>query len=257
MTTESTGRGDPDRTLTLLWRHQLGEPSRTRGPRQKASVDEVVAAAITIADEEDLDAVSMRRVAERLGLGVMSLYTYVPGKSELVDLMVDSVAGEMPLPEHGGTVRERLERVARAQWADYRRHPWLLFVDTSRPPLGPHVSDRYEWQLRAVEGLGLGDIEMDQVVTLVAGFVAGPARAATDSARLQESSGVTDAEWWEANAPVLERVMDGSRYPISGRVGAAAGEAYNAAGSPLLAFEFGLARVLDGVESFIRSRAAE
>lgn len=255
MTTETRGRGGPDRTLTLLWRHQLGEPAPTRGPRQKVTVDEIVDSAVALADEDDLEAVSMRRVAGRLGLGVMSLYTYVPGKSELVDLMVDSVAGERPLPDHDGTVRERLERIARIQWEEYRRHPWLLQVDTSRPPLGPNVSDRYEWQLRAVEGIGLGDIEMDQVVTLVAGFVAGPARAAFDSSRFQDSSGTTDQEWWEANAPVLERVMDGSRYPLSGRVGAAAGEAYNAAGNPG-AFDFGLARVLDGVESFIRSRTA-
>ncbi|WP_026851434.1 TetR/AcrR family transcriptional regulator [Glaciibacter superstes] len=255
MVTESTGRGDADRSLMLLWRHHLDEPQSTRGPKQKTSVDEVVSVAIALADEEGLEALSMRRVAERLGLGVMSLYTYVPGKAELVDLMVDTTAGEQELPEHPGDVRSRLEYIARLQWELYRAHPWLLQIDTSRPPLGPHVSDRYEWQLRAVEGIGLDDIEMDQVVTLVSGFVAGPARAAADAERMRNDSGVTDAEWWEANAPVLERVMDGSRYPVSGRVGAAAGEAYEAPANPDLAFEFGLARVLDGVELLIASRA--
>jgi len=254
MSTESTGRGDPDRTLALLWRHELGEKQGTRGPKQKTSVDEVVDAAVALADEDGLDAVSMRRVADRLGLGAMSIYTYVPGKSELIDLMVDAAVGEQELPEHAGGVRERLERVARLDWDAYRRHPWLLQVDTSRPPLGPHISDRYEWQLRAVEGIGLGDIEMDQVVTLIAGFVAGPARAAVNAERMRQTSGTTDLEWWELNAPLLDKVMDPRRYPVSGRVGTAAGEAYNAPANPDLAFEFGLARVIDGIELLIRSR---
>ena len=54
MSTESTGRGEPDRTLRLLWRHRLGDPVGSRGPKQRSSVDEVVDAAIEIADEEVL-----------------------------------------------------------------------------------------------------------------------------------------------------------------------------------------------------------
>jgi len=62
---------------------------------------------------------------------------------------------------------------------------------------------------------------------------------------------MNDAEWWEVNAPLLEKVMDGSAYPLAGRVGQAAGEAYNAASDPELAFEFGLARVIDGILAFV------
>lgn len=253
MSTESTGRGEPDRTLRLLWRDRLGEPVGTRGPKQRASVDAVVDAAIEIADEEGIGALSMRRIADRLGLKPMSVYTYVPGKAELIDLMVDRVAGEQPLPDLAGSLRARLEQVARLTWNEYLRHPWLLAIDTSRPPLGPNVSDRWEWSLRAIEGLGLSDIDMDQVITLVTGFVSGPARAYTDAERLHRSTTETDEEWWERNAPILEQIMDPERYPVSGRVGAAAGEEYGSAADPERAFEFGLARVIDGIEAYVRT----
>lgn len=251
MPSESTGRGAPDRTLALLWRAHLEAPAPTRGPKQRSSVDEVVAAAIALADEEGLAGVSMRRIAERLGMKPMSVYTYVPGKAELIDLMVDQVSAELPLPAHDGDLRARLERIARRQWEEYRRHPWLLDIDTSRPPLGPHVSDHWEWCLRAIDGFGLSDLDMDQTIALVTGYVASPARAYADAERLRREATDSDLEWWESNAPILEQVMDASRFPVSGRVGQATGEAYQAASDPLRNFEFGLARVLDGIEAHV------
>ena len=253
MSTESTGRGEPDRTLRLLWRHRLGDPVGSRGPKQRSSVDEVVDAAIEIADEEGIESLSMRRIADRLGMKPMSVYTYVPGKAELIDLMVDRSAGEQPLPAPAGSLRERLEQIARLTWNEFLRHPWLLSIDTSRPPLGPNVSDRWEWSLRMIEGLGLSDLDMDQVVTLVTGFVTGPARAYVDAERLHRTVTETDEEWWERNAPILEQIMEPERYPVSGRVGQAAGEEYGAPADPQRAFEFGLARVIDGIEAYVKS----
>jgi AcrR family transcriptional regulator len=249
---ESTGAGDPDKTLALLWRAQLGERRGGRGPKQRVTVDEIVDAAVALADAEGLEAVSMRNVAERLGIAPMSLYTYVDTKSSLIDLMMDRVLAEVPRDPHGDAPwRERLERIAADLLSHYARHPWVLQVDMSRPPLGPGITDLYEHQLSAVEGIGLTDLQMDAVVTLVGGFVASTARAAHDASRTRDSSGQTDVEWWEANAPVLDRVMDGSRYPLSGRVGAAAGEEYQSASSPDYGFAFGLATILDGVERLL------
>lgn len=242
---------DIDRTLGLLWRRTLGTPQGTRGPKQRVSVDEVIRAAITVADEEGLPAFSMRKVADRLGLKLMSIYTYVPGRSELIGLMVDEVAGERELPEHQGSLRERMTGVARQMWDEFHRHPWLLQVENSRPWLGPNVSDRYEWQLAAIEGAGFTDIEMDQVVTLLSGFTAAAARASVDARRTAAQSGMSDAEWWAINAPVLERVMPGAAYPISGRVGLAAGQEYNAVSDPERSFRFGLDRILDGLAGLL------
>jgi AcrR family transcriptional regulator len=242
---------DVDRTLTLLWRRTLGTPQGSRGPKQRVSVDEVVRAAIEVADSEGLPAFSMRKVADRLGLKLMSIYTYVPGKDELIGLMVDEVMGEQPLPPHTGTLRERMATIARQLWDEYHRHPWLLQVENTRPWIGPNGSDRYEWQLAAIEGAGFTDLEMDQVVTLLSGFASAAARASIDTRRTAERSGMTDAEWWNINAPILERVMPMGAYPISGRVGQVAGEEYNAVSDPRRSFEFGLDRILDGLEQLL------
>ncbi|MFC7529743.1 TetR/AcrR family transcriptional regulator [Actinoplanes sp. GCM10030250] len=245
---------DVDRTLQLLWRRTLGTPQGTRGPKQRVSVDEVIRAAIAVADEEGLPAFSMRKVADRLGLKLMSIYTYVPGRSELIGLMVDEVAGEQDMSPHEGGVRQRLTRVAGQLWDEFHRHPWLLQVENSRPWIGPNGSDRYEWQLAAIEGAGLPDVEMDQVVTLISDFTAGAARTSIKTRRTAEESGMSDAEWWAINAPVLERVMPAEAYPISGRVGTAASVEYNALGDPQRSFRFGLDRLLDGIDVLMRDR---
>jgi AcrR family transcriptional regulator len=243
---------DVDRTLMLLWRRTLGTPQGSRGPKQRVSVDEVVRAAVEVADAEGLPAFSMRKVADRLGLKLMSIYTYVPGRSELIGLMVDEVYGEQNLRPHTGPLRDRMAAIARQLWDEYHRHPWLLQVDNARPWIGPNGSDRYEWQLAAIDGAGFTDLEMDQVVTLLSGFAAGSARASIDARRTAEQSGISDAEWWETNAPVLERVMPSDAYPISGRVGTVAGQEYNAVSDPARSFTFGLDRILDGLEALLK-----
>lgn len=255
--TEYTGRGDPARTMALLWGLRK---KPTRGPKQGLSVEEIVRAGIAAADEEGLAALSMRRVAERLGVTAMSLYTYVPGKAELIDVMLDTVVGET-VEAHGdgndagGVWRENLESVARGNWDLYHRHPWMLQVSaTSRPPLGPNAVAKYDQELRAVDGVGLSEVEMDSVVSLLAGYVQGAARASVEASQAEQRTGITDDEWWSANAPLLEKVFDPDRYPTAARVGPVAGAAYEAAYDPDFAFEFGLQRVLDGVEALVRAR---
>ncbi|HSK97370.1 MAG TPA: TetR/AcrR family transcriptional regulator C-terminal domain-containing protein, partial [Euzebyales bacterium] len=212
---------------------------------------------IEIADAEGLAALSMRRVAERLGVGTMSLYTHVPGKAELIDVMLDTVFGETTPPDDvAGGWRARLELVARHNWEMYQRHPWMLHVATSRPPLGPNAMAKYEYELRAIDGIGLDDVEMDAVVTLLGGHVEGVARRALDASLAEEHTGMTEEQWWQAHAPLLSRIVDFRRFPTASRVGTAAGETHGAAFSPEHAFEFGLQRVLDGIEALVRSRSA-
>ena len=244
--------GDPARSLAVLWRTQ--ERASRKG-KPDLSVDRIARVAIELADAGGIGGLSMRRVADELGVGTMSLYTYVPGKSELLDVMIDTVAGETARPDDvPGGWRGRLTQVARENWALLNRHPWLLQVGKTRPPLGPMVMDKYEYELGSIEGIGLTDIEMDSVLTLVLGHAEISARRAVDAARTVEQSGLTDEQWWSASAPLLEQLVDGSRYPIAGRVGTAAGEAYNAASDPRHEFEFGLERVLDGVLALLDAR---
>jgi AcrR family transcriptional regulator len=256
--TEYSGGGDPKRSIELLWGLAPGNAEQPRrGPKPRLSAARVAAAAIELADTEGLAALSMRRVAERLEMTAMSLYTYVPGKAELVDLMLDTVYGEVT--DDGGDSgpwRARLERVARDNWALYRRHPWLLQVATSRPTLGPNLIAKYDRELRAVEGVGLTDIEMDLVVSLVADYVHGAVRGAIAADEVAKHSGISDAEWWERNGPLLATVLDPDRYPVATRVGSAAGAEYGAASDPARAFEFGLARLLDGIEALVSGRSS-
>ena len=247
---------DPDPVLPKLWRHvlPLEESAPRRGPRQRLTLDQVVDTAIELADESGLAAVSMRELAKRLGIGAMTLYTYVANRNDLVVLMVDQVIGLRPLPRMAGSLRDRLRLVAEVQLADGREHPWLLEVSGVRPWLGPGVGDRYEWQLSAVEGIGLDDVEMDQTVTLVVGFAAHVTRAEQALRSAERESGRTDLEWWEDNAEALGVYTAYREYPLAGRVGQAAGEAYQAGSDPGRELEFGLERIIDGIEAYIKRR---
>jgi AcrR family transcriptional regulator len=249
---------DPDPSLRLLWRHVTPAPEgpapARRGPKQKLTVDEVVDAAIEIADRDGLAALSMRGLAQRLGLGAMTLYSYVPGRNDLVVLMVDQVLGRAELPELPEDLPGRLSLVARTQYADVRAHPWLLEVSGLRPWLGPASADRYEWQLSAVEGIGLDDIEMDQTVTLLVGFASNIVRAEQTARLAERESGRSELEWWEANSEILGELMAGREYPLAGRVGSVVGEAYQAASDPGRELEFGLARIIDGLVSYLERK---
>jgi AcrR family transcriptional regulator len=253
-----SGAGDPARTLELLWRRPAARPTGKRGPRSGLGVDEVVATAVRVADAEGLDAASMRRVAQELGVTAMSLYTYVPGKAELLDLMLDAVHGAMAHSERADLPwRARLTAVADDNRALYGRHAWLAEVSMVRPPLGPGFTAKYERELRAFDGLGLADVEVDAALTFLLGFVRTTARAAAEAQGSRLDSAMSDAQWWAANGPLLARVFDAEKYPTAARVGAAAGAEHGAAYSPDHMYAFGLARVLDGLGAMIEGEARQ
>ncbi|MFL5298109.1 MAG: TetR/AcrR family transcriptional regulator [Phenylobacterium sp.] len=250
MVADFSGGGDPSRSIALLW--GVTGPGR-RGPKPSRSVDEVVAAAIAIADAEGLAALSIRRVAEALGLSPMSLYTYVPSKAELVDLMLDRVAAEVAQPD-AADWRGQLEQLARGRWAMAQRHPWLIQVGMHRPPLGPHVLAAAEQALRAIDGLGLSEWEMDMLTSAIGDYVRGAIRAAIDAREVVRQSGMTDEQWWALNQPLLKEKVDPDRFPTIIRVGAAYQAGEISPPDPERNFEFGLQRMLDGVAAFIEKR---
>ena len=248
MATEFTGTGDPARSMALLWR-AAGREERRPGPRPGLDVDRIVTAAVALADRSGLAAVSMRTLAAELGVGAMTLYTHVPGKGELVDLMLDAVLDELYPADDAllaGGWRDRLEAMARANWDLFLRHPWAVHLATGRPPLGPNLMRKYEVELRAVDGLGLGEVEMDLLVTLVNGFVRGSVSGVHEKADAERASGITEEQWWAATEPYLAEVFDAERYPTAARVGPVAGQELGAY-DPARSFEFGLARLLDGI----------
>jgi len=245
-----TGAGDPARTLQLLWRDPATAPRH--GPRQGLTIDQVIDAATALADADGLDAVTMRRVATSLGVVPMTLYTYVPGKAELLDLMLDAAYQRMPRADTAGRPwRQRVAAVAAENRALFEAHPWAAAVSTVRPPLGPGLMAKYEHELSALDGLGLDDVEMDAALTYLLTFVQAWARAAADAQAARQDTATDDEQWWAAHAPLLQRVLDASAYPLAVRVGTAAGTAHRAAYSPGHAYDFGLHAILDGFETLI------
>src|SRR5687768_86463 len=122
MTTDGvarSGSGDLNRSLELLW--GTGEPA-ARGPKPGLNLPRIVDAAVALADREGLGALSMRRVAAELGVGTMSLYRHVPGKGELLDLMLDKVGGMNEDPSTWDSItdwRGALEKLARGLWKQF------------------------------------------------------------------------------------------------------------------------------------------
>jgi AcrR family transcriptional regulator len=252
MAAPRTSAGDPARTLALLWR--LDQPPR-RGPERGLDLDTIVGTATALADRAGLEAVTMRRLAHDLGVSTMSLYTYIPGKDELIDLMVDAVYQQMPRADTTGQPwRQRLVTIADNNRALYLAHPWAAGVSMLRPALGPGLMAKYEHELAALEGLGLTDLEMDDALTYLLSFVQANARAANDARATQLASEMDDRQWWAANAPLLARIVDERAHPLAARVGSAAGAAHGSAYDPDHAYRFGLDRVLDGLAAIIDAR---
>ncbi|MFG2023380.1 TetR/AcrR family transcriptional regulator [Streptomyces sp. NPDC048825] len=244
---ETSGSGDIVRTLHLLW--DTGKrPSR--GPKPGLTLDRIVEAAIQIADAEGLEAVSMRRLSTELGTGTMSLYRYVPGKGELLDLMLDRV--QRPSGDEaalGEDWRATLEALGRETLALYRRHPWLLQVNQTRPVLGPGALDGMEMVLARIKPMGLTDPELVSAIIMIDGYVIGAARTQLYQKEAERKSGLTDTEFWEAQAPVLEKAMTSGRYPVLASL------SEDAFGTEFDHFEFGLQRLLDGLESLVARRS--
>ncbi|MDN3023358.1 TetR/AcrR family transcriptional regulator [Streptomyces sp. S.PB5] len=247
---ETSGSGDIVRTLELLW--DTGKrPSR--GPKPTLTLDRIVETAVQVADADGLEAVSMRRVATELGTGTMSLYRYVPGKAELLDLMLDRVQrpSENPADLGDGGWRAALEAVGRSTLALYRRHPWLLQVNQSRPILGPSALDGMEKILTRIKPMGLSDPELISAIIMIDGYVVGAARTQLYAQEVERRTGLTDAEFWQAQVPTLEKVMASGRYPV---LAALSDDAFS---TDFDHFEFGLQRILDGLEVIVAQRAAE
>ena len=251
MNQEYSGSGDPAKSLELLWRRR---PQPTRGPKPALTVDRIVEAALRVADAEGLAAMSMRRVADEVGVGAMTLYGYVPGKGELLDVMLDNVYGELPRRTVPGDWRAKLDEVARENRELYLHHPWMLQGAISRPPLGPNVMAKYEYELSAVEGIGLTDVEMDATIALVNGYVHGAVRTAVEARQVIQRSGITDKEWWLAHVPHLDQIGDAQKFPLASRVGTAVGNEFDAPYDADHAFEYGLERLLDGVSALVENR---
>lgn len=260
------GSGDPELTIRLLWDR---EPTPTRGPTAATSKSEIVAAAIDIADMEGLLGLSMRKLAQRVGLTPMSLYPRIGGKSELLDLMLDRAIAELIVDAQArtGPWRAGMEHGAWQAWRMYRRHPWLLDIAAGRSPLGPSEFAYFEQQLGLFDGVGVPDETAMQSIGAVGNYVRGSARASLELRRAAHETGVTDAAHWRARTSTLRDVVDeATRQRFPRLISAGVLDSFLGDMPPATVrhdhevvepgFEFGLARLLDGIEFVIQTAAA-
>ncbi|MBD0691829.1 hypothetical protein BG452_09650 [Streptomyces sp. CBMA123] len=227
---------------------------RGKGGERDLGRERIVAAAVRVADTEGLTALSMRRVATELGVATMSLYRHVPGKDELVRLMMDKVFGEQPIP--GGPVsdwRTGLAEVSRLQWRIYRAHPWLAStMSFTRPVLAPDAALHTERAMAALVGTGLSGEEMAQASVSLAAFTCGLAVHFEREAQAEQDSGLSADEWMDRLADEdRDRLMaDPERFPMFDAL--ARGPEIDMSLEAL--FAFGLERMLDGVGALIEAR---
>lgn len=165
------------------------EPKRRRGPRPRHSREEVVAAATAIGDENGLDGVTFRAVAAKLGTGVMSLYNYVPDKQTLVYDMVETVSGEIDLPEPSGDWRADLHTAAHLQRSLMLRHPWMVDAISHLQPIGPATLALLEFALGALEPTGLPARDCLETIALVNGFAMNMVRTELQAAAAVAAAG--------------------------------------------------------------------
>ncbi|MGD3107182.1 TetR/AcrR family transcriptional regulator [Streptomyces sp. YGL11-2] len=240
---KSSAFGEQAGSVELLWG---GRERPSRGPKPTLSLEQITRAAIALADIGGLGAVSMQRVAAELDFTKMSLYRYVPGKTELVALMIDMAMGEPPRPvaAAAGDWRGALREWAKALAAVFHRHPWLLTAAVGPRVMGPNELGWTETALTALTESGLTGGEQLDAVVLVSGHIRNIAQVSASmglgSARAKEPEAVMSA--------ALNELLVGrsERFPAV----AAAVAATAADESRDQAWEFGLERILDGLAAY-------
>ena len=235
-------------SLRRLW----DRAAPAKKPRRSLSLDRIVNAAIEIADTEGLSALSMARLAERLGSAPMSLYRHVASKEELYDFMIDAAARE------SSVVATDDWRAGLAEWiadlmALYQRHPWILQLPVSKPPLDPGQLDWLERGLLIQQSTPLTVAEKLGVVLTLLEYARGHAAIANSLEGTDASFGLP-----LPYGQLLAQLVDEARFPmLTAAISAGAFEPPPVDSEADLQedLQFGLNLILDGVAALIRSRA--
>jgi AcrR family transcriptional regulator len=246
---ERAGPGDHgasgDDAEPLIWFRQ--EPASRRPAHTRA---DIARAALEIADSEGFEAVSMRRVAQRLGAGTMTLYHYVRNKDELVALMSDAVMAEVVVPEGelSDDWRTALTEIANRSHDAFKAHHWVFQKINDDGVPGPNGMRHFEQSLQAVAGLDLDREQTFEVIGQVDDYVFGYSLREVQEAEEQEHG------WSPAVVDFFKRELATGAYPlIADYFG---DEDFEATFNELMEqmadesrFHRGLKRLLDGIEA--------
>jgi len=136
------------------------------------SREKIAAVALGIADAEGFASVSMRRIAQEMGVGTMSLYYYVKTKADLIAVMDDALMGEVLAPSLPANWREALTVIATRTRDVFLRHPWALSSMLSAPP-GINAMRHMEQCLQALAGTSMTTREKLTLLAIIDDFVFG------------------------------------------------------------------------------------
>ena len=220
------------------------------GARPTLTYERIALAGVALADAEGLGAVSMRKVAARLGSGTMSLYRYVESRDDLIALMVDAIMAEAVVPSPTGDWRADLTGYARISRRVTLRHPWLADYATSMSGFGPNGLAMAESTLALLDGYGLTGAQMFDLWATVQAFVQGYVLEEVARRAMQQRSGSERLSWRFDPPPQLHRALATGRYPLLSRLVADAALPPDADAT----FERHLGYVLDGVAGIIEGR---
>jgi AcrR family transcriptional regulator len=249
-----------DRHAARLRQHvqeDIKRDGRAHLPRRAAALsrDQIVAAAIRIADTEGPEAVSMRRIARELNAGTMSLYWHIASKEELLDRMIDTVQGEQLTVEPSGDWRADMRAMACNSRAALHRHRWMMDFMGGRPPVGRKSLQNLERALTSLDGLGLdpaGAVTIAMtIMTYVLGAVLREVQEMNGERYLaQQFEGVTEEEKAVTLAGFSERIQASGRYPHMAAL-LEHGVDPDAAETRDERFRYGLDCLLDGIAARI------
>jgi AcrR family transcriptional regulator len=225
-----------------------------KGPKRGLSLDRIVEAAIQVAESDGLSGVSMSRVAAKLGSSTMALYRYVTAKDELLMLMMDAALGSPPADRPAGKGwRAGLTTWALAERDRLYRNTWALHIPMSAPPMTPNQIAWLEWGLSCLRGTGLTADEKISMIILLSGYVWRETTIEVDMVEATRAAGSTVEGAAAGYGQILAKLADPGRFPEV-HAAIAEGAFDDDGGDPDKEFTFGLARVLDGIEVYLRKR---
>jgi AcrR family transcriptional regulator len=224
--------------------------------RPRLTRDEIVDAAIAIADAEGAEALSMRRIAQVLRSGTMSLYWHVSSKEHLLDLMRDMLMAEIEVPKPSGDWRADLREIAVSSRTMLRRHHWLMDFIGGRPPLGPNTVLSLERSLATLTALRLTPAATFDIFTAVNTYVVGVVLREAQEIRTQQAEAESGIDVDQARSDRnawRDRLASTGLFPnfvelLDANVDPDALETMEDR------FEFGLECLLDGIAARISSR---
>lgn len=141
-------------------------PGTTKGPKPRWSLDQILAAAVRLGDDDGIEAITMSGVAKALGSGIMSLYRYVESRDDLLVLSADYALGGGGVPAEVA-VQDRIRAWVGDLRQAYEQHPWLTAMAVGTEPLLPSYLRRLEIGLACLEPWGLSGTRAITILTML------------------------------------------------------------------------------------------